>query len=58
MALNGKAVTEANDITAEVAKSQIGEELTLTLQRAQQNQKVVVRVGANPGASNLQQNNN
>jgi hypothetical protein len=54
--LNGKEVTDISEVTTEIDKSQVGEDLTLLLQRAEQNLQAVVRLSANPDTSNLKQN--
>jgi PDZ domain len=48
VAIDGKAVTESNEIFADIGKSQVGTELTLQVRRDRQTVEIVVRLGVNP----------
>lgn len=50
--VNDKAVTEPEELTVELGKYQVGEDLPLVVHRNQQNLEVVVRLKANPNTSN------
>jgi PDZ domain len=48
VAIDGKAVTESSEISADIGKSQVGAELPLQVHRDRQTIAIVVRLGANP----------
>jgi PDZ domain len=48
MEIDGKAITDSNEVTAEIGKSVVGAELTLQLRRNRQNLQVPVRLSAMP----------
>ena len=48
VAIDGRAVTESNEISADIGKSQVGGELPLQVRRNRQTVAIVVQLGANP----------
>jgi PDZ domain len=56
--IDGKAVTDFNEVTAEIGKSAVGTELTLQVRRNRQNRQVPVRLSAIPSTPNVTGNDN